>query len=151
LERENPVANRAMLAVALACSMGSEQAAAASLFFHIGLECAVYEPDRAKLVLTALQEFVVARRSSFTLEEVIDNDREEGRALLDQILTEPPAHGPTLDLGQCRSCAAPIYWTITKAGKRSPMSLDPLTQAPYDPPRSHFADCPDRRQWRKGS
>lgn len=51
----------------------------------------------------------------------------------------------------CRSCGAPIVWTVTEAGKSIPLSLtkvrvvDGQRLAP-----THFADCPHADQWRRG-
>ncbi len=43
--------------------------------------------------------------------------------------------------GMCKSCGKTIYWITTKAGK----------QCPYTPEGiSHFADCPNANQHRKG-
>lgn len=42
--------------------------------------------------------------------------------------------------GRCRSCAAPVLWCITPAGRRAPVDPDGT---------SHFATCPEATQWRK--
>lgn len=39
----------------------------------------------------------------------------------------------------CRSCAAPIVWARTPAGKRAPVNADGT---------SHFATCPQAEAWR---
>lgn len=55
---------------------------------------------------------------------------------------ETPKAPPVGDPGVCRSCGAAIVWTITKAGKRSPVDPDGTT---------HFATCPQGKEWsRKG-
>lgn len=73
---------------------------------------------------------------------------------------------------ECRSCKAPILWTVTVKEKRMPVNaepspvgnlvvimrdgLPPLARAPdlFDVglPRytSHFANCPQSKGWRKG-
>ena len=40
----------------------------------------------------------------------------------------------------CRSCAAPVLWVITTAGKRAPLDQDG---------HSHFATCPQADAWPK--
>ena len=42
--------------------------------------------------------------------------------------------------GHCRSCGAEVLWCITPAGKKAPINRDGT---------SHFADCPQARDWRK--
>lgn len=44
------------------------------------------------------------------------------------------------DLGQCRSCKAPVLWLITTRQHRMPWSLAGV---------SHFADCPTADQHRR--
>lgn len=46
-----------------------------------------------------------------------------------------------LDQGQCRACGCPIWWVITKNGKRAPFTAEGL---------NHFADCEGADQFRKG-
>ena len=41
----------------------------------------------------------------------------------------------------CRSCGAEIYWGVTAAGRRVPISVATGT--------THFADCPDAKRWTK--
>lgn len=80
-----------------------------------------------------------------------------------------------MKLDHCRSCEAPIIWTVTTNGKRMPVDVDPVT-APAggftldedeDPPIarfeavdrdrifkpvlyiSHFATCPNANMHRK--
>lgn len=51
---------------------------------------------------------------------------------------------------QCASCGAWMVWTRTTAGKAIPLSL--ATAEMRDGQRyalTHFADCPESRQWRK--
>lgn len=43
--------------------------------------------------------------------------------------------------GECRSCQAPILWTITKKGKKMPVDMP--TEGPTT---SHFATCPARQE-----
>ena len=38
------------------------------------------------------------------------------------------------EAGECRSCKAPLWWLITKNGKRAPFTAEGL---------NHFADCPN--------
>ncbi len=66
-----------------------------------------------------------------------------------------------LDVSDCRSCGAPIFWAITPSGKRIPLDAEPVEQRGlfvFDngyakpPPvvyQSHFATCPDADSWRK--
>ena len=44
------------------------------------------------------------------------------------------------NVGQCRSCGAPMVWCITPAGKRSPLNRDGV---------SHFATCPSASAHRR--
>lgn len=70
-----------------------------------------------------------------------------------------------MDLSHCRSCAAPIIWTVTTNGKRMPVDADPVVSPRgfrldegEDPPVasfttkhladdpvyvSHFSTCPN--------
>ena len=41
----------------------------------------------------------------------------------------------------CRSCGAPIYWSVTAAGRRVPIAVATG--------ESHFRDCRDARAWSK--
>ncbi len=45
------------------------------------------------------------------------------------------------DEGHCRSCGAPVMWTVTAKGKRMPVDRDTGI--------SHFATCPQSKTWRK--
>lgn len=59
-----------------------------------------------------------------------------------------PDHG---DVRTCASCGQSIVWTTTDTGKRMPLSL--ATVAERGGVRyalSHFADCPESREWRRG-
>ena len=75
----------------------------------------------------------------------------------------------------CKSCGAPVVWTVTHNGKAMPVDADPvengnivlrrdgetvvaeypgrehpsLFEAPRPRYVSHFATCPERDQWRK--
>jgi hypothetical protein len=76
----------------------------------------------------------------------------------------------------CRSCGAPILWAVTEHERRMPLDRDPYTgpepgglfalrldgenaplaiaatpEAFADEPlyRSHFATCPDAKEWRR--
>ena len=42
---------------------------------------------------------------------------------------------------RCRSCAEPIVWGETEAGKRAPFNASDG--------QNHFVTCPQRREWRK--
>lgn len=44
------------------------------------------------------------------------------------------------DVGRCRSCRAEVMWVTTAAGKRMPIDRDGT---------SHFATCPDAKDWRR--
>ena len=51
---------------------------------------------------------------------------------------------------RCRSCGARIVWVRTEAGKAMPLSL--ATVETRDGVRyalTHFADCPDAKDWSK--
>jgi hypothetical protein len=75
-------------------------------------------------------------------------------------------------VADCRSCGAPVIWTVTERGKRMPVDAEPnpqgnirLEQSTGDAPltavymrertasvelyTSHFATCPQSRQWRQ--
>jgi hypothetical protein len=47
---------------------------------------------------------------------------------------------PQGDLGRCKGCGQEIVWTITAAGKRSPLNFDGT---------SHFANCPNAGDFRR--
>jgi len=49
-------------------------------------------------------------------------------------------------LSRCRSCAGPIWWRLTAAGKRQPMDYDLVAGQPTETP--HHATCPQGREWR---
>lgn len=50
----------------------------------------------------------------------------------------------------CRSCGASIVWTNTPAGKAIPLSVASIeTRNGVRFALSHFADCPEGREWRK--
>lgn len=44
------------------------------------------------------------------------------------------------NVGECRSCHQPVMWAITPKGNRAPLNPDGT---------SHFANCPQARDWRK--
>ena len=47
---------------------------------------------------------------------------------------------------ECRSCGEPIIWCVTKSGKKMPVDVpNEIGQ----PTTSHFATCPDSKDWRK--
>lgn len=60
---------------------------------------------------------------------------------------------------KCRSCKALIVWLPTKAGKSMPVDAGERSDVwhaaepglLYDPKvhKSHFATCPDSKQWKK--
>jgi hypothetical protein len=55
---------------------------------------------------------------------------------------EAPRTGPNGErLVRCRSCSALLYWGVTAAGKRVPISLQTG--------ESHFKDCPDAKSFSK--
>lgn len=45
------------------------------------------------------------------------------------------------DEGVCRSCKSPVWWVVTKTGRKMPISQETLA--------SHFADCPNANAHRK--
>jgi hypothetical protein len=54
------------------------------------------------------------------------------------------------DIQSCRSCGASIVWTRTATGKPMPLSVLTIEErngAKYA--LSHFADCPEGREWRR--
>lgn len=58
-----------------------------------------------------------------------------------------PEHG---DVRTCASCGASIVWTTTAAGKRMPLSLATVaTRGGVTYALSHFADCPEGKDWSK--
>ena len=55
---------------------------------------------------------------------------------------EAPTSGPNGErLTTCRSCGAPVYWSVTAAGRRVPISVATG--------ESHFRDCRDAKTWTK--
>ena len=55
-----------------------------------------------------------------------------------------PRTGRAALVKPCGTCATPIYFSYTEAGKRCPYDLD----ADGLPTRvSHFTTCPQARQW----
>lgn len=82
-----------------------------------------------------------------------------------------PAPAPAPPVAHCRSCSAPIVWTVTSKGKRMPVDAEPgfagkfkvvpsddgEWQAAYDPGpacipdrhTSHFSTCDRPNEWRK--
>lgn len=58
-----------------------------------------------------------------------------------------PAAG---NLAHCRSCGADIVWTRTARGIAVPLSLATVqTREGKKYALSHFADCPDSKEWKK--
>lgn len=55
-------------------------------------------------------------------------------------------------LARCRSCGAGVYWIVTAAGRRMPLSARTLhePEAGRRVAQSHFADCPNAAAHRKG-
>lgn len=52
----------------------------------------------------------------------------------------------------CKSCGAPIVWTRTAAGKPIPLDLARVRgEGEQREALTHFATCPEGRQWRKGA
>lgn len=54
-------------------------------------------------------------------------------------------HVATVEVSQCRSCGAAIWWGETQNGKRCPYDIvndEPTRQ-------SHFGTCPDAKRWTK--
>lgn len=122
-----------------------DPAAHAARYFELGLQVAFYERSHGQLLLAALQD-LFAEKMGQSLGQVVQEDQAEAASFC--ALVVPAISLPAATL--CRSCGAPIYWTVTKAGKRAPMDLDPATQAPLDPPVNHFVTCPDSKGWKKG-
>lgn len=82
-----------------------------------------------------------------------------------------PAHEAPADLADCRSCGAPVIWTVTERGKRMPVDAEPvpggnvrLEQSTAGAPptavytkasplvvehTSHFATCEQAGEWRR--
>lgn len=87
-----------------------------------------------------------------------------------------PAHEAPADLADCRSCGAPVIWTVTERGKRMPVDAEPtpdgnirLEQSTGGAPltavylpsgtgsllaageryTSHFATCEQAGEWRR--
>lgn len=80
-----------------------------------------------------------------------------------------PAHEAPADLADCRSCGAPVIWTVTERGKRMPVDAEPvwggefvigqegdIVRAIYDRRdgdclrhKSHFATCDQPDKWRR--
>jgi hypothetical protein len=89
-------------------------------------------------------------------------------------------HGPTPrveqgDTSECRSCGAPIIWTVTEKGNRMPIDAEPSSDGRFRKERvlpngdklvhfvkdselventarlyaSHFQSCPDSKDWKK--
>jgi hypothetical protein len=57
-----------------------------------------------------------------------------------------PARDVYTQVAACRSCGAPVYWSLTTAGKRAPFDVD----ADGQPTRTnHFATCPHAAAWSK--
>lgn len=64
----------------------------------------------------------------------------------------PISAGTAMSL--CKSCKAPIYWSITKLGRNVPVSLsDPRSKAPTRYEQgigiNHFVDCTSRDEHRR--
>lgn len=80
--------------------------------------------------------------------------------------------GAPSSVADCRSCGAPVIWTVTERGKRMPVDADPdpqgnirLEQSTGDAPLtavytrewtagaelyvSHFATCDQPKKWRR--
>lgn len=76
--------------------------------------------DAAQLVVAtkALETALVADRRA-----VVDWYRSNVALLMAQL---------GVDEAKCRSCGAKIWWIVTKAGNKAPISVDGL---------NHFADC----------
>lgn len=65
-----------------------------------------------------------------------------------------------MSVEQCRSCKKPVVWVVTKNGKSMPVDAESATEderklfgirPEHDPKRhiSHFATCPQSKDWRK--
>jgi hypothetical protein len=57
---------------------------------------------------------------------------------------QAPQTGLWVRVTTCRSCHAPVYWSTTRVGKRAPFDID-QDGKPLE--TSHFATCPDAKQW----
>lgn len=58
-----------------------------------------------------------------------------------------PDHG---DVRTCASCGQTVVWTTTAASKRMPLSLATVVErGGVKYALSHFADCPESREWSK--
>ena len=44
------------------------------------------------------------------------------------------------DASHCRACGRPIWWVLTKNGRKMPVTDECI---------SHFADCPNANEFRK--
>lgn len=56
-----------------------------------------------------------------------------------------PAHA---EVATCRSCGRAIVWATTGAGKAIPLSLATVVERGGQKyALSHFADCPDAKDW----
>ena len=72
-------------------------------------------------------------------------------------MTKPPTYFAIprgTPLATCRSCGAVIYWIVTSAGRRAPMSLAEAgctvpTRTTDGTGISHFIDCPHATQHRR--
>lgn len=54
--------------------------------------------------------------------------------------------GGAMKRATCRSCGAAIVWTLTEAGRRTAVDLEPADDGTLY--RSHFATCPNATQHR---
>lgn len=61
-------------------------------------------------------------------------------ALLATLVWTTPEGWTAGDIGECRSCLAPVMWATTGDGAKNPVNPDGVT---------HFATCPDASSWRR--
>jgi len=72
-----------------------------------------------------------------------------------------------MEISECRSCGAPVYWAVTNTGRRMPVDSRPHPDGNLllveekgelrvyvranDGPRyrPHFATCPHSKEWRR--
>jgi len=61
---------------------------------------------------------------------------------------------PKKDYAKCKSCKAKIFFIETSKGKQMPIDADPDEKGNIEIDglkyRSHFATCPQAKEWRKG-
>jgi hypothetical protein len=85
------------------------------------------------------------RAEADAAEEAYREQFAEADAVLDKLRSNIELLYKTIGAspGTCTgpTCTEPVWWVLTKNGKRAPFTADGL---------NHFADCPDRERFRKG-